>query len=74
MSRYDPPDPKCRHARRGIVTAGDYRTGPHAATNVCDRPDCIADAIEWAEAVTHLAAEHRPDRKPAEQQSLLGSS
>lgn len=51
--------PKCRHARRGIVTAGG--PGAHAATNVCDRPPCIADAIRWAETITGLSARHIPD-------------
>lgn len=26
MGRYDLPDPKCRHVRRGRVTAGDLRS------------------------------------------------
>lgn len=41
-------EPKCRHKRKGIVTTGKYVTGePHAATNCCDRPACIDDAIRW---------------------------
>ncbi len=54
--------PVCDHARRGIVTSGDHRIGPHAATNVCDRPDCIEDAMWWATGITKLPAEYRPDR------------
>jgi len=60
------PGPKCRHARRGIVTAGG-RGAPHAATNVCDRAACIADARRWAQARTGQPARHIPDTggKPA---------
>lgn len=56
MSRFPP----CPHGRQGIVTSG----GPgqaHAATDICERPSCIADAIEWAEAITGLPAAYRPD-------------
>lgn len=59
--RYRVPDPKCNHARRGIVRAGDPH-GAYAATNVCDRPECIEDAKAWAEAEVRLPAEHVPDR------------
>lgn len=68
MSRYHLPDPKCRHKRKGIVKAGEWE-GTHASTAVCDRPDCIADAIEWAHAQTHLPAEFIPDAP--KQESLL---
>lgn len=61
MTRYKVPGPLCRHARRGIVTSGDPTLGAHAATDVCDRARCIDDAIEWATAVTHQTAQHRPD-------------
>jgi hypothetical protein len=53
-------DPICEHARRGIVESGDP-SGPHAATQVCVRPECIADAKRWATEITRLPAEHRPD-------------
>lgn len=50
-------DPKCRHARRGIVTTGDYVQGePHAAVNVCDRQDCIEDALLWVTTKTSCTA------------------
>jgi hypothetical protein len=62
--RYTLPEPQCRHARRGIVTSGGGVDEGHAATNVCDRPECIADAIAWAEAFTRLPAKHIPDRRP----------
>lgn len=55
MSRYEPPDPKCRHKRKGIVKAGEW-DGRHASHAVCDRPACIEDAKEWAWAMTHLPA------------------
>lgn len=58
--RYDPPDPKCKHVRRGRVEAGDPHSGPHASTQVCDRPECIADALLWAKAMTHLEGRHLP--------------
>lgn len=65
MSRYDLPDPRCDHARRGIVRAGDP-AGAYAATNVCDRAECIADAKEWAEAQVRQPATHvrDADREP----------
>lgn len=62
MSRYTLPDPKCQHARKGIVKAGEWE-GTHASTAVCDRPECIADAIEWATTMTHLPAEFIPDTR-----------
>lgn len=61
MSRYSLPDPKCKHKRKGIVTSGDPKSGPHAATNVCDRPECIADAKEWAHALTRQEATYISD-------------
>lgn len=62
MSRYDIPNPKCRHVRKGRVLAGDL-DGPHASTQVCDRPECIADAKEWAEAKVRQPAVHIPDER-----------
>lgn len=61
-SRYDPPDPKCNHKRKGIVSAGSG-DGAHASTSVCNRPDCIADAKQWAHAVTRLPAVHVVDQE-----------
>lgn len=50
-------DPKCHHARRGIVTTGDYVQGePHAAVSVCDRQDCIEDALLWVTTKTSRTA------------------
>lgn len=57
---YQIPDPKCRHKPRGIVSAGDPEDGPHASTYVCDRPECIKDAMEWAETFTRSTSSHRP--------------
>lgn len=51
-ARYRIPSPKCRHARKGIVTTGVPMGQGHASTQVCDRAECIADAIEWARAVS----------------------
>ena len=70
LSRYRLPDPKCQHKRKGIVYAGDPE-GAYAATNVCDRPDCIADAKEWAEATARQPALYRPDRDPAQMELAL---
>lgn len=53
-------EPMCGHDRQGIVTSGGP-DGPHAATNVCARAECVADAIEWATAITGLSADYRPD-------------
>lgn len=58
MGRYELPDPKCNHKRKGRVFAGEPG---EASTTVCDRPECIADAIEWAEAQTRKPAQHVPD-------------
>jgi hypothetical protein len=64
--RYRIPDPICEHKRKGIVTAGDPKgTGPHAASNVCDRGECIEDAKQWAYASTHCEATHIPDDEKA---------
>jgi hypothetical protein len=58
VSRYELPDPKCRHARHATrVTAGDPHDGPHASVWVCDRQACIDDAREWAAAYTRLPVE-----------------
>jgi hypothetical protein len=62
VSRYELPDPLCNHARKGIVTSGGPGSA-HAATNVCAREACIADAIEWATATTRLPAEFIPDAR-----------
>lgn len=70
MGRYDLPDPKCTHKRKGIVKAGDY-AGVHASTYVCDRPECIEDAKQWAWATCHLEAVFIPDAERESQGSLL---
>lgn len=71
MGRYDLPDPKCRHKRKGIVKAGEW-DGAHASHTVCDRSECIADAIVWAETMTRLPARFIPDRPTEVQQVLEG--
>lgn len=42
-------DPKCDHRRKGIVTSSvdPVKGEAHAATNCCDRPECIEDAKGW---------------------------
>lgn len=53
-SRYDLPDPKCRHARLSVrVTSGSF-DGSHASVLVCDRAACIEDAKAWAFASTQI--------------------
>ena len=60
-------DPKCKHARKGIVTSHPEGFSPfnvaegHAATNTCDRPACIEDAIEWASIISGRPAVYVPD-------------
>lgn len=58
-------DPKCNHKRTGIVTSHPgvmpASNESHAATNCCDRPACIADAIEWASMVSGRTARYVPD-------------
>ena len=68
--RYRLPDPKCRHARKGLVSAGEP-TGAYASTQVCDRPACIEDANAWATAVVREPARHRPDPQPQRAQQRL---
>lgn len=52
-------EPKCRHKRRGIVTSGKYVEGePHAATNCCDRPECIEDAKLWVNQIVLARTAH----------------
>lgn len=62
-------DPICTHARRGIVTSHPPKVrlfdavelGAHAATNVCDRPECIEDAKFWVRAISGKEPHHAPD-------------
>jgi hypothetical protein len=72
--RYRLPDPQCKHARRGIVRAGDP-AGAYASTQVCDRDECITDAMAWATASVHEPAEHvrDADRKAANAEPTLWS-
>jgi hypothetical protein len=70
MCRYDLPDPKCTHKRKGRVVAGDPRT-VGASTSVCDRPECIADAKEWAWATCHRESVYVPDVKADAQGAML---
>jgi hypothetical protein len=50
----------CRHARKGVVTS---RPGNGSCSHapVCERPECIAEAIAWAKRWTGQAAHHTPD-------------
>lgn len=56
-------DPICDHARKGIVTSHpvEYFQGPHAATNVCDREECIEDAKRWVRYLSGKEAHHIVD-------------
>jgi hypothetical protein len=58
----------CDHPRTGIVTShpNGYVEGRHAATNVCDQPDCIAEAIAWVERMTRKPAHHILDQQKTE--------
>jgi hypothetical protein len=62
VSRYDLPDPTCRHKpTRRVSSHEDLRAGyesgePFASTHVCDRDDCLNDAMLWLWASTR-----RPD-------------
>ena len=56
--------PKCRHARKGIVTnqaTGYDDARPHAATVVCDRAECIRDAQLWVAGLTNETAVYVSD-------------
>jgi hypothetical protein len=58
----------CTHPRTGRVTShpGVYVEGSHAATSVCDRPECIDEAVAWVERVTRKPAHHVLDAQKAE--------
>lgn len=56
-----PREPICDHDRAGIVCSGDPG-GAHASTEVCGLDACVEDALEWAEGITNLPAEYRPDQ------------
>lgn len=68
-----PSAPICRHARRGTVAAGDVATDQHASTTVCDRPECIEDALAWAQQITGLPATHRRDELPGQTSLFRGA-
>jgi hypothetical protein len=57
----------CRHVRKGVVT---NQTGtfdpkkPHAAAQVCHRPDCIVTVGRWVSGVTGMVAYYRSDADP----------
>jgi hypothetical protein len=58
VSRYRIPDPKCRHRHHAVrVTAGDPYEGAYATRWVCDRPECIEDAKQWAGTYTRQPVE-----------------
>lgn len=50
----------CRHARKGVVTSrpGD---GSCSHAPVCERPECIAEALAWATRMSGVPARHTPD-------------
>jgi hypothetical protein len=56
MSRYDPPDPLCRHKATVRVSnhtnlMAAFRDGlPTVSTHCCDREACQEDAKEWVRA------------------------
>lgn len=56
MSRYDLPDPLCRHEPLGTVSWPSpwepSRTRPHAGIAVCGRAECQDVAAEWVKAHT----------------------
>jgi len=59
MSRYDPPDPICRHRPTVRISSHeslseDYNPGPYASTYCCDRLKCQEDAKEWVFAVARV--------------------
>lgn len=54
----------CRHVRKGIVTnqTGPYDPNlPHAASQVCDRPECIVAVGRWVSGATGMVAYYRAD-------------
>lgn len=54
----------CTHPRTGRVTshkpkAGLFEVvelGPHAEAPVCDLPECIKEAYEWVQRMSHKTA------------------
>ena len=58
----------CTHPRTGVVTShpdGNYQGGSHAATDVCDQPECIAEAMKWVKRYARRKAYHVPDEVSA---------
>lgn len=56
--------PICTHPRTGVVTShrgrGRY-DGPIAVTPVCDRPECIDEALAWVARMSRKPAHHVSD-------------
>ena len=62
----DNREPMClvyEHERTGIVTSGGGPGEGHAAVNVCDRTDCIRDALSWCSTITGLGSRHVLDER-----------
>ena len=54
----------CNHTRAGVVTSHSLPVPEgvsHATTPVCDRPECIAEALAWVARMTRQVAVHVPD-------------
>ena len=53
----------CTHTRTGTVTSRPLGgiEDSHAATRVCNRPECIAEAVAWVERVSGRKAYHVAD-------------
>jgi hypothetical protein len=50
----------CNHAPKGVVTS---RPGNGSCSHapVCERPECIAEALAWAARWTGTTANHQPN-------------
>jgi hypothetical protein len=64
----------CTHARKGIVTNqpdGYDASRPHASRTVCDRPSCIAHAIQSVAGRTNETAVYVSDAERRAAQRLI---
>jgi hypothetical protein len=55
----------CNHERKGVVISGAGE-GRCSHAPVCERPECVAEALAWAAHWTGLPARHLLDAQKTE--------